>query len=127
MLIGRTFLIIALLVNGGINTFPLKMLMVDLFDIELTFWKNMILSLILCVVPITISSLFTSVSKYASITGCFAGMLICFVYPGMLALRIGYFKKFYKRMFLYTWTILTLALTIICTYFTVLNFFNDEN
>lgn len=33
MLIGRTFLIIALLVNGGINIFPLKMLMVDLFDI----------------------------------------------------------------------------------------------
>ena len=122
MLIGRTFLIVALLVNGGINMFPLKMLMVDLFNIDLSFWKNFILSFILCIVPIIISSLFTSVSKYASITGCFAGMLICFVYPGMLALRIGYFKKPHKRFFLYLWTILTLALTLICTYFTFLNF-----
>ena len=126
MLVGRTLLIVALLVNGGINTFPLKMLVVDLMNIKLTFWKNFILSFVLCILPIAIASLFTSVSKYASITGCFTGMLICFVYPGMLALRIRYFKKPYKRFFLYVWTITTLSLTGICTYFTVLNFFNKN-
>lgn len=53
-------------------------------------------------------------------------MLICFVYPGMLALKIRYFKKPYKRMFLYLWTIITFLLTMICTYYTFLTFIDDK-
>ena len=112
---GRMFLIISLLVNAGINAFPLKIMLAHAIDWEMKGWRNLLLSFIFTIVPVVISSAFTGITDYVSFTGSFTGSLLCFTFNGILAIKIGYFKNKIMKVLMYVWTIVITVLCMICT------------
>lgn len=128
MQIARVLLIVALFVNASINAFPLKKMAIHTFslDEDLKLSHNILICLFFAFIPSIIASFFTSIQSYVSITGCFSGMFIVFIFPCLLGIKIQYFKKKVFHYSLYVYLVLLLLLTIFCTYFTTLKFINDN-
>ena len=62
MFILRGLLLMALIVAGGINAYPLKIMIKELFKFELNDKNNLIISLVLTFLPAFIASLFNNIS-----------------------------------------------------------------
>lgn len=122
MMIGRAFLILALFVNAAVNAFPLKTMIARAIDWKMESWRNFLLSFLFTLLPVVIASFCTSITDYVSITGSFTGSLICFFYPGIIGIKIRYFKNNFMHKLLYLWVIVMFIVTLICTYFAFMKF-----
>lgn len=122
MMVGRGFLILALFVNAAVNAFPLKIMIARAINWEMVGFRNFVLSLVFTLIPVVISSFCTSITDYVAITGSFTGSLICFTYPGIIGIKIRYFKNGFLHRMLYLWVFVMFVSTVICTYFAFMKF-----
>ena len=87
--------------------------------------NNLKITLFFTIIPAILSSLFVSISDYVSFAGCFSGAIICFLFPGLLAIKIKYFNN-YTNIFKVILT-LFMILMMFCTVFAFLKFLDQKN
>ena len=126
MYLGRVCLILTLFINAGINAFPLKLMIAKAIKWEIESWRNVVLSMVFTLIPVIISSNFTQVTDYVTLAGSFTGCLICFTFPGLIGIKIRYFKNTLKHNLLIGWTVVITILCLISTYYALLNFIEKK-
>lgn len=87
--------------------------------------NNLYLTLVFTIFPAIISSLFVSISNYVSFAGCFSGSVICFLFPGLLAIKINYFKD--RTNIFKVFLGIFMGIMMICTVFAFKKFLDINN
>lgn len=112
MFIGRSFLIISLIIGGAINAFPLKVMIREFFGMEDGFWNNILVSFSIIAVQFGICYNFTEISSFASIAGALTVTIVAVTIPGLMGIKIRYFKSKHANRILNTFIILFTILGI---------------
>lgn len=122
MTIFRALLVVSLFIGYALNVSPLKLMTFDVLGIGFNNRNNLLVSLFYTIAPVFTAAFFTEITKYANLAGCFTAILIAFVVPGLLGVKIEYFKQNWQKLALIYWILLMTLLALIGTYIAVKNF-----
>ena len=122
MIFGRSILIFNFLLAGALNCYPLKQHVLSILG-KYTDWKDILISFVLCMTAALISSIFTKIIHYFSFAGSLTCMLACFTIPGIIGIKTGFCESVFKQRLLYLWVGFTTLLSLVCSFFSLLQFF----
>lgn len=121
MLIGRSLLIFGIILGAALNLHPIKIIFFGNSK-RVSKIQNFFFSVFIVAFPVFISSIFNDVTSYMAIGGTFSGSIICFFFPGLVGLRIGYANGVLGKLYLYFFTFGLPFIGMVGTVVGILNF-----
>ncbi len=98
MKVGRFLLILTMFFSGTLIVFPLKVQVLGYIGKKsVDFWANNLVSICVTFIPAFCAIKFTMINTYSNISGGFLAVMLSFVYPWAMGLKMGYFEKLYQK------------------------------
>ena len=124
MYVGRCLLLVSFITAGAVNGHSLKNNLFEIFNIQGRGWAYQIGMTTLIIGISTITVIFsTSITYFVSFAGSFSGTMMVFIFPGLIAYKVGYYKSKLGK----AWVIIFIALFggfgLVSSYFSFINFF----
>lgn len=100
MFIGRTLLTLSLAVGAGLNCYPLKITICEVFGIEPNNKSNLIISILITIGLAVVVSFCDNITNYVNFTGSLCVSFLSVVIPFAMALKLKMYKSIIGNVFL---------------------------